>query len=308
MLSQTLVRASRSPVLRRGLTAFGPTRAVAHRFVAGDTLDEAVAAVTALAAAGLMATVDVLGEDTTDRDRAAATADAYVQLLGRLGDTGLGTGAEVSVKLSALGQGLGPDGTRIALDNARTVCRAAARAGTTVTLDMEDHTTVDSTLQVLHALREDHPWTGAVLQSALHRTLADAKDLARPGSRVRLVKGAYAEPASVAHQRREDVSQAYADCLDVLFAGGAHPMVATHDLALVDHAVAAAARHGFMPSAWEVQMLLGIRQDEQRRLAAEGRRVRVYVPFGTDWYPYFMRRLAERPANLTFFLRALVGR
>ena len=178
--------------------------------------------------------------------------------------------------------------------------------GTTVTLDMEDHTTVDATLAVLAELRKEHPDTGAVLQAALFRTEDDAKALAVTGSRVRLVKGAYDEPPSAAHQDRHDVDAAYARCLGVLMRGPGHPMVGSHDPKLIQLAHELAAQNSRAADSWEVQMLYGIRPDEQRRLAAAGTRVRAYVPYGVDWYAYFMRRLAERPANVRFFLRSLV--
>ena len=173
---------------------------------------------------------------------------------------------------------------------------------------MEDHTTVDSTLAILGELRADFPDTGAVLQSCLHRTEADCRDLAYAGSRVRLVKGAYAEPDSVAYAAKADVDLAYVRCLKILMAGDGYPMVASHDPRMVELAGVLAERYGRGPSSFEYQMLHGIRSGEQRRLAAAGHRVRVYVPYGSDWYGYFMRRLAERPANVGFFLRSLVSR
>src|SRR5690606_33984888 len=211
----------------------------------------------------------------------------------------------VSLKLSALGQALGADGEQIALDNARAICRAAAEVGTTVTLDMEDHTTTDSTLSILRELRRDWPWVGAVLQSYLYRTEQDCRDLAHEGSRVRLCKGTYREPESVAYQDKAEVDKAYVRCLKILLAGDGYPMIATHDPRLVEIAGVLAARYGREPGSYEYQMLLGIRPEEQRRLAARGERIRVYVPYGEEWYGYLMRRMAERPANLRFFLRSL---
>jgi proline dehydrogenase len=185
------------------------------------------------------------------------------------------------------------------------VVEAASAQGTTVTLDMEDSRTVDSTLAVLADLRRDHPATGAVLQAMLHRTEGDAKALATEGSRVRLVKGAYREPAAVAHQGTRAVDAAYLRCLEILMAGPGYPMVGSHDPAMITHACRLAREHRRNPDSWEIQMLYGIRPDEQRRLSANGFQVRVYTPYGIDWYGYFMRRLAERPANLRFFLRSL---
>jgi proline dehydrogenase len=214
----------------------------------------------------------------------------------------------VSVKLSAVGQALPGDGEKIALEHARTICHAARNAGTTVTLDMEDHTTTDSTLAILRELRTDFPWVGAVLQSYLRRTEADCRDLSNAGSRVRLCKGAYAEPESVAFAEPHEVDRSYVRCLKVLMAGQGYPMVATHDPRLVEIAGVLALRNEREPGAYEYQMLYGVRPDEQRRLAATGEKVRVYVPYGTEWYAYLMRRLAERPANMAFFLRSLVSK
>ena len=189
----------------------------------------------------------------------------------------------MSVQLSALGQALPDDGDRIALEHAAAICAAAARAGTTVTLDMEDHTTVDSTLEILRTLRREHPWVGAVLQSALHRTEADAADLARAGSRVRLVKGAYAEPAAVAFSTKAEVDEAYLRCLRILIGGPGYPMVATHDPRMVEAARAMAVVLGRDADDHEYQMLYGIRTAEQDRIAASGDRMRVYLPYGADW-------------------------
>jgi proline dehydrogenase len=279
-----------------------------ERFVVGETTADALDATRVLTEAGLEVTLDHLGEDTLDVTQARATRQAYVALLDGLADLGLADRAEVSLKLSAVGQALPRDGHELALEHARAIAAAAEQAGTTVTLDMEDHTTVDSTLAILGELRVDFPGTGAVLQSCLYRTEADCRDLARAGSRVRLVKGAYAEPASVAHPAKADVDLAYVRCLKILMAGDGYPMVASHDPRMIELAGVLAERNGRAPGTYEYQMLHGIRTGEQRRLAAAGERVRVYVPYGADWYGYFMRRLAERPANVGFFLRSLVTR
>ncbi|PRY51271.1 L-proline dehydrogenase [Geodermatophilus tzadiensis] len=307
MLSQKalLLGAARRPALRRVLVGTPLTRQVVDRFVAGETLPEALDVVRRLTGEGLAVTLDHLGEDVTDRAEAQRSRDAYLAALDGLAPLGLGRRAEVSVKLSAFGQAL-PGGSDVALELVRPVVEAAAAIGTTVTLDMEDSSTVDSTLGVLAELRRDHPETGAVLQAALHRTEDDARALATAGSRVRLVKGAYDEPPSVAFQGRDDVDAAYARCLGVLMRGPGYPMVGSHDPRLVSVAQRLAAEYGRTPDSWEVQMLYGIRPDEQRRLTAEGVCVRAYVPYGADWYGYFVRRLAERPANLRFFLRSLV--
>ncbi|TKJ16590.1 proline dehydrogenase family protein [Blastococcus sp. CCUG 61487] len=309
MLTQkALLVASRRPGLRRLLTGTPAARRVVDRFVAGESLDDALAAVRRLTGGGIQVTLDHLGEDVADRSAALRTRDAYLRLLAALEPLELGGAAEVSMKLSACGQGLPVGGHDVAVRTVRPVVEAASAMGTTVTLDMEDSSTVDSTLAVVAELREEHPGTGAVLQSMLFRSEDDAKALAVAGSRVRLVKGAYDEPAAVAHQRRQDVDAAYVRCLEILMAGPGHPMVGSHDPALIGRAHELAAQNSRAANSWEVQMLYGIRPAEQQRLAAAGTRVRAYVPYGTDWYAYFMRRLAERPANLRFLLRSLATR
>lgn len=305
LLSKALLAASRRPGLRRVVTGNPATRRVVDRFVAGESLDDALAAVRALAGDGVAVTLDHLGEHITERSEAVGSRDAYLALLEGLAPLGLGPAAEVSVKLSAFGQAL-PEGHDLALELVRPVVEAATALGSTVTLDMEDHRTIDSTLAALAELRKEHPGTGAVLQAMLFRTEDDAKALAVSGSRVRLVKGAYDEPPTVAFQRTKDVDAAYLRSLEILMAGPGHPMVGSHDPAIIARAHELAAQHSRAADSWEVQMLYGIRPEEQRRLAAAGTRVRAYVPYGVDWYAYFMRRLAERPANVRFFLRSLI--
>ncbi|WP_327085625.1 proline dehydrogenase family protein [Nonomuraea sp. NBC_01738] len=305
MLGQLLLATSRSKLVRRAVSGFPLTRKVVRRFVAGESVDEARAAVERLVDGGLTVTIDHLGEETHDAGAAAATTKAYVALLEALGPLDLGGRAEVSVKLSAVGQELSDE---LALEHAREICAAAAAIGSTVTLDMEDHTTVDSTLGILRKLRADYPSTGVAIQAYLFRSEDDCRELAVEGSRVRLVKGAYNEPDSVAHQDKAEVDKAYVRCLRILMAGKGYPMVATHDDRLISITELLADRFGRSIGDYEYQMLYGIRTDRQEALAGAGHRVRVYVPYGDDWYGYFMRRLAERPANVAFFLRALGGK
>jgi proline dehydrogenase len=300
-----LMWASRRPQIKRAITAAPVTRGVVRRFVAGESIEDALRVTHQLTAQGLFVSLDHLGEDTRDAQSASAAVDAYRALAARLAAEGLAARAEMSVKLSAVGQALDE---AMALDNARLICDAARTAGTTVTIDMEDHTTTDSTLRIVGHLREDFPTTGAVLQASLRRSEEDCRRLGIPGSRVRLCKGAYQEPTSLAWQRRDDIRAAFVRCLRVLIAGGALPMAATHDPKLIDatgRLVAAMRGPGF---GHEYQLLHGIRPDEQRRLAMAGETVRVYVPFGVQWYGYLMRRMAERPANTALFLRALMSR
>jgi Proline dehydrogenase len=281
------------------------SRDVARRFVAGNTTDDALRVTRELAADGLRITLDYLGEDTLTADHAAAAKDEYLHLLKALADAGLAPAGEVSLKLSALGQRFDEE---LAYEHAHVVCAAAAAAGTTVTLDMEDHETTDQTLDMLARLRADFPATGVAVQAYLRRTEGDCRELARPGSRVRLCKGAYAEPESVAFQSAVDVDKSYVRCLNILMSGSGYPMVATHDPRLIAIAEDRARWLNRSPGELEFQMLYGVRPDEQLRLAQAGYTVRVYVPYGTEWYGYLMRRLAERPANLAFFAKALTSR
>lgn len=313
MLRAIILAASRNRRVERFVTNAPVTRSVVRRFVGGPDTASGVAAAATLLRSGLTVSLDHLGEDTTDRARADAAVDDYVRLLTEMRQAGLTaaqarTGpppVDVSVKLSAIGLALPGDGRKIALDGARRIGLAARAVGATLTLDMEDHTTTDATLETLAEVRADFPDTGAVLQAYLRRTLGDCRDLAGAGSRVRLCKGAYREPESVAYGRRHEVDLNYVRCLNVLLAGDGYPMIATHDPRLIAIAARRAADLGRGPDRFEFQMLHGVRPGEHKRLAGEGNTVRVYIPYGAQWYGYLMRRLAERPANLAFFARAL---
>ena len=308
LLRQPILLLSRSERIKKLVSTMPVSSGIVTSYVPGETTESAVAATAVLADDGLRSTLDFLGEDTLDAEQADATVTAYLDLLQQLSARGLTRSAEVSVKLSAIGQALPESGHKIALENARTICRAARNAGTTVTLDMEDHTTADSTLAILRELRKDFPETGAVLQAYLHRTEADCRALAYEGSRVRLCKGAYKEPESVAFQSRLDVDRSYVRCLKALLAGQGYPMIATHDPRMVEIASSLASRYGRTQGTYEYQMLYGIRPGEQKRLADAGETVRVYIPYGLEWYGYLMRRLAERPQNLSFFVKSLVSK
>lgn len=306
LLRPPLLALARSRTAREVVTRAPVTRDVVRRFVPGETRAEAIGVAATLAAEGLSSTLDFLGEDTTDVARAQAVVDEYLALLAGLADRGLTPHAEVSLKLTAIGLRL-PHGHDLALDHARAVCAAAAEAGTTVTLDMEDHTVTDATLTILEALRDDFPETGGVLQAYLHRTPDDCCAFSGRGSRIRLCKGAYDEPADVALRDRHEVDRAYVRCLQTLMAGEGRPMVATHDPRLIAIARRLAHDAGRGPRDHEFQMLFGVRPEEQRRLAAEGETVRIYLPYGAEWWGYLTRRLAERPANLSFFVRSLLS-
>jgi proline dehydrogenase len=308
-----ILAASRSQRLGRTAERWPVTQRVVHRFVPGESLDDAMRSVGALRDSGRLVSVDYLGEDVTDADTANATVDAYLKLLDALGrgtDAGVDgvRPLEVSLKLSALGQALPRDGEKIALENAHAICTAAQRRGVWVTVDAEDHTATDSTLSIVRELRADFDWLGTVLQAYLRRTYADCQEFAASGARIRLCKGAYDESSTVAYRDRDDVTDSYLRCLQVLMAGTGYPMVASHDPLVITAAGEMARETGRGAGDFEYQMLYGIRDPEQRRLAGAGNAVRVYVPFGAQWYGYLVRRLAERPANLMFFLRALAGR
>jgi proline dehydrogenase len=308
VIRRLLLSATRSDAVKRMVTTAPGVGSVVTRFAAGESDDDALRATEELVRAGFFVSLDHLGEDTLDRAQADATRDAYLTMLGRLADSGLASAAEVSVKLSAVGQALGADGPALATDNARAICEAADIAGTTVTLDMEDHTTTDLTLDTLRTLRKDFPATGGVLQAYLRRTEGDCHDLATAGSRIRLCKGAYKEPESVAYQARGDVDRAFVRCLKILMAGDGYPMLATHDDRLVAVGEALTVRHERAQGTYEFQMLYGVRREEQRRLVAAGEKVRIYVPYGDQWYGYLVRRMAERPANVMLGVRAMLGR
>ncbi|WP_323446879.1 proline dehydrogenase family protein [Streptomyces yaizuensis] len=305
MLGPVILAASRSDRMRKIVSAAPVTKPVVNRFIPGETVDQVVPIVRDLAAKGLEITLDVVGEDITTVEQSHAARDAYLELIEQLKELGLGERAEMSVKLSMFGQAL-EGGHELALANVRPVVEAAAAIGTTVTLDAEDHTTLDSMFAIHEELRKDFPQTGCVIQAYLFRTEEDARRLAANGSRVRIVKGAYKEPAEVAYQVKAEIDQAYVRILKTLMDGEGYPMIGSHDPRLIAITQELARRAGRKLDEYEFQMLYGIRSEEHVRLAAEGHRMRVYTAYGTDWYGYFMRRLAEKPANLLFFVRSMI--
>lgn len=310
-LRPVILAAADSPRMKSVLTKAPVTAGIVRRFVAGEDRGALVPVVQELLGSGRLVSVDFLGENTTDRGQADATVAEYLSLindLAALTDSAQGAAVEVSVKLSALGQALSADGPAISTENLHTLCTKAAQAGVWVTVDAEDHSTTDATLATVCELRSEFPWLGTVLQAYLHRTEADCRALSGAGSRIRLCKGAYREPPGVAFQRSADVTDSYLRCLEILMRGAGYPMVATHDPVLVLAAEHLAAETSREAGDFEHQMLYGIRDVEQLRLAGEGHAMRVYVPYGSQWYGYLTRRLAERPANLTFFLRSLVSK
>ena len=290
---------------RRGLqalaTAVPVTRRVVRRFVAGESLPEALGALARLRADGLHTTVDVLGESVTSADLARAAADRYVETLDALAVRGLDR--NVSLKLTQMGLDLDGDFCRA---NVARVAARAAELGAFVRIDMEDSARTDATLAVARDLRHDFTDVGVVIQSYLRRSADDVEALNAEGVRVRLCKGAYDEPPTVAFATKEEVDESFAGLARRLLEQGTYPAFATHDSRLIRRITRYARRRGIDASRFEFQMLFGIRRDLQRRLVADGWTVRVYVPYGAQWYPYFMRRLAERPANVLFLLRSLL--
>lgn len=304
MLRRALVAASGSATLRRLVTEQPAARAVAMRFVAGETLEDALAVTRRLNDRGMSVSLDELGEAVDDETVARRAAESYIRTLDTVAAAGVD--ASISVKPSQLGLDIGYRLCRELLD---AVCASARAHGNHVTVDMEgsDHTeaTVDLVAD-LHAA--GHRNVGCAVQSYLHRTPDDVARLTAIGASLRLCKGAYAEPAEVAHQDRVAIAVAYARLAEALLGSGTYPRLATHDHRLVRHAQEVVRRLGLGPDDFEFQMLYGVREPLQQELVDAGWRLRVYVPFGTAWYPYLVRRLAERPANVAFFLRALVGR
>jgi proline dehydrogenase len=305
-------RASRSVLLwlsqRRSLgrlaTRLPITRRMVARFVAGETLEEALVAIERLHAAGYRTTVDILGESITSADHARHATDLYLRTLDALAAAGLDR--NVSVKLSQMGLGFDADLCR---QNVARILARAAEHGAFVRIDMEDSSTTDATLELWRALRpinHGRGESGVVIQAALRRSGADVDGLVTEEARIRLCKGAYVEPPDVAYPDKADVDAAYERLMDVLMRAGPLVGIATHDAALIGHATELAESEGIDRDRFEFQMLYGVRRDLQERLRAAGYGVRVYVPFGTEWYPYFMRRLAERPANVAFVLRSLL--
>ncbi|MFD6891326.1 proline dehydrogenase family protein [Streptomyces sp. 5.8] len=305
MLGPAILAASRSDKMRRIVSAAPVTKPVVNRFIPGETVDQVIPIVEDLTGKGLEVTLDVVGEDITTVEQSHAARDAYLELIEQLAHLGLGETVEMSVKLSMFGQAL-EGGHELALANVRPVVEAAAAIGTTVTLDAEDHTTLDSMFAIHEELRRDFPQTGCVIQAYLFRTEADARRLAAAGSRVRIVKGAYKEPAEVAYLDKAEIDKAYVRIMKILMEGEGYPMIGSHDPRLIAIAQELARQAGRKLDEYEFQMLYGIRSEEHLRLAAEGHRMRVYTAYGTDWYGYFMRRLAEKPANLLFFLRSMI--
>jgi len=301
LLRNLLIKAGENRPLAKQVTSRRLTRSLAMRYVAGETLDDGLAVIRRLVAQGKTVTLDFLGESVTSQDDARAAAKVIVEAVGRVGDEGLPAG--VSVKPTQLGLKLSE---QLCTELCSDVAIATAGIGEHLTLDMEGHDVTEGTVALVERLQQaGHDHVGCAVQSYLRRTRSDVERLSRAGASLRLCKGAYAEPEQVAYQSRAEVDASYAQCADYLLTHGRYPRIATHDHRLIDHVKVVAARRGLSRDDFEFQMLHGVRNSLQDALVADGYRLRVYVPFGHQWYPYFMRRLAERPANLLFFLRSL---
>jgi proline dehydrogenase len=300
MIRSAMLRITDNALIR-GMASGGLGRRVSSRFVAGEELNDAMNVMKTLGEKGLMTSLDHLGEHVRDLAAANDAADTYVAALDRVDALGMNADANIAVKLSQLGIEVEREA---AVKNAARVVERAAASGATVTFDMEDHRFTERTVEVCLEMQGRFPGTvGLALQAYLFRTPADLERVL--GVQVRLCKGAYLEPPTLAHAKKEDVDAAYAVLARRLLEAGTYPMIATHDARLVHHAQTVAGSIGRDRSTFEFQMLYGIRRDLQERLAAEGYRVRVYVPYGTEWYPYLVRRMAERPANMKFFVTQL---
>jgi len=308
MLRNALLYLSNQPRVFRFVRDNALAKKFASRFVAGETLDQAVAAVRELNARGMTATLDMLGESVTNEQQARATRDAYLQILDRIQELRLD--ANVSLKLTSMGLDIAED---LCVAHMHDVLGRAQEYGSFVRIDMESSAYTERTLALfegrLYPSYKAH--VGIVLQSYLYRTFADTERANQIGCRVRLCKGAYKEPASVAYPDKRDVDANFVKCAQALLRHGNYPGIATHDPRMIDAVKQYAREQGIGPDRYEFQMLYGVRRDLQDQLVRDGYRVRIYIPFGTDWYPYLMRRLAERPANVAFItgnvVREIVG-
>lgn len=291
--------------LQRLASRFGMRRpdSFARRFVAGETVDEAIAVARRLEAAGLSQTLDLLGESVASMAAADAATRAYLEVIRRVADAGVGR--NLSLKLTQLGL---PVDRATCVDNLRRVLDAAGACDFFVRIDMEESALTQVTLDIFQTIwQQGYRNVGVVLQSYLPRSLEDARAMNALGARVRLVKGAYKEPRAVAYQAKADVDRAFVEIMRLLLAEGTYPAIATHDPRMIEATRAVARERRLGTDAYEFQMLYGVRRDLQAALAGEGCRVRIYLPFGRQWYPYFMRRLGERPANVAFVLRSLLS-
>ncbi|HEX6778384.1 MAG TPA: proline dehydrogenase family protein [Ktedonobacterales bacterium] len=297
MLRGTLLYLADRRSIRQFVTHNRLGRSSARRFVAGETLEEAIQATRALNQRGLTVSLDHLGENVTDATEAASAAQDYSKILDAIKQSGLD--ANISIKLTALGLDID---AALCEENVRQVLDRAKSYSIFVRVDMEGSAYTERTLNLGGKLREDYEGVGTVIQSYLYRSAKDVENLIASKTRVRLVKGAYKEPPEIAYPRKEDVDRNYQQLMRLLLTHGNYPAIATHDVAMIQEAKTFASQNNIDKSRFEFQMLYGIRRDLQEQLIREGYNVRVYVPYGTQWYPYLTRRMAERPANLIFVM------
>lgn len=302
MIGRTLLWASEKPKIHRLITEGRLAKNVVGRFVAGDELDSAIRVIKDLNARGIGGILDLLGEGVTDPAGAAAAADEYLESIRCIKGTGIDT--TVAIKPTQLGLAFDKGAC---IDHFRRLAAEAQAVGTIIEIDMEQSAYALDTLDIYRVLHPDFPDLRVAVQAYLRRTAVDLETMAPLKPKVRLVKGAYAEPEEIAFQKKKEIDAQYRFLIDWIFQKGSDPAIATHDEKLIDHARSVAERSGTGRASFEVQMLYGIRRELQEQLARRGYRVRTYVPYGSDWYQYLMRRMAERPANLRFFLRALIG-
>jgi proline dehydrogenase len=296
-----LLYLSNSPGFKDFLTRFKSFNNVTRRFVAGEELTDAVAAIRQLNRKQIRASFDHLGESISAEAETRAEVREYTEVLDAISDNALDS--NVSVKLTQLGLDISPE---LCYENTRTIVEAAARHRNFVRIDMEDSTKTDATLNVFRRLRGEFDNVGIVVQSYLYRTEKDVDELLALGARIRLCKGAYKEPASVAFQDKRDVDANYVKLMKKLLPSGIYHGIATHDEKMIEATRQFASESSIAADQFEFQMLYGVRRDLQDKLVAEGYRMRVYVPYGRYWYPYFMRRLAERPANVWFVMKNMM--
>jgi proline dehydrogenase len=293
-----LLRMANSPAVERFVKRNGMSAGFARRFIAGETMEETVAPVRALNERGITASLDYLGENVSRPEEAEQSVAYYLRLLGFIDEHGLN--ANISLKLTQLGLDLSEE---IACANMSRILEEAQRFSQFVRIDMEGSDYTQRTLDLFYCLWSRYQCVGVVIQSYLYRSEADVEKLIETGARVRLVKGAYQEPKEIAYPLKKDVDANFHKLMETLLSRGAYPAIATHDETLIRATKEFARDQGIGPDKYEFQMLYGIRRDLQHALVQDGYRMRVYIPFGTQWYPYMMRRLAERPANLWFVLR-----
>lgn len=303
LLRRSMLAIADQPRIARTIRGSGITERLVQRFVAGETLDDALAVVRRLAEQGMTATLDQLGENVTTADEARTAVSIYTTMLERLAANQLQP--NISIKLTMLGLSIDDE---LAKENVLPILSAARGVGGFVRIDMEGSVYTERTMRLFTEFHDQYPeQVGIVIQSYLHRARADVEEMIARRARVRLVKGAYAEPESVAFQNNAEIDLNYRWLMERLLERGNYPAIATHDPALIQATKETAGRLKLARDQFEFQMLYGVRRDEQRSLTEDGYRMRIYVPFGTQWYPYFTRRIAERPANAFFVLRQLVS-